>query len=103
MNILMKYDFPGNVRELENIIQRAVALADGPSIKREHLPPELIEREIKELIGDDSLLLPLEEMERLHIIKVLRKTGFNKKMASQILNIPRTTLWRRMKKFGIDK
>ena len=103
LNILMKYDFPGNVRELENIIQRAVALTEELLIEKEHLPPELLEMENDGGVDDDSLLLPLEEIERLHILKVLKKTGFNKKKASKILNIPRTTLWRRMKKFGIDQ
>ncbi|WP_244155295.1 sigma-54-dependent transcriptional regulator [Dissulfuribacter thermophilus] len=103
LNILLKYDFPGNVRELENIIQRAVALAEGSQIKREHLPGDLLGKEVEELLDDDGLLLPLEEVEKLHIIRVLRKTGFNKKLASKILNIPRTTLWRRMKKFGIKE
>lgn len=103
LNILLKYDFPGNVRELENIIQRAVALAEGAQIKREHLPGDLLVREVEELLDDEGLLLPLEEVEKLHIIRVLRKTGFNKKLASKILNIPRTTLWRRMKKFGIKE
>ncbi len=102
LNILMKYDFPGNVRELENIIQRAVALTEELFIEKKHLPPELLEIENEGLVDDDSLLLPLEEVEKLHILKVLKKTGFNKKKASKILNIPRTTLWRRMKKFGID-
>ena len=101
LNILMKYDFPGNVRELENIIQRAIALADDTQIGIEHLPNELIQKRAVTMVDEDPSLLPLEEVERLHILKVLKETGYNKKLASKILNIPRTTLWRRMKKFGI--
>ncbi len=101
LSLLMKYDFPGNVRELENIIQRAIALADDKQIGVEHLPDELSHMESENGDMKNQPLLPLEEVERLHILKVLKETGYNKKLASKILNIPRTTLWRRMKKFQI--
>jgi len=99
MDILMRYDFPGNVRELENIVQRAVALAEGDIIGVEDLPSDLRELEFDTIDGEG--LLSLEEMEKQHISTVLRKVGYNKTLACKILDLPRTTLWRKMKKYGL--
>ncbi|WP_022660222.1 sigma-54-dependent transcriptional regulator [Paucidesulfovibrio longus] len=99
MEVLMHYNYPGNVRELENIVQRAVALAEGESIGINELPPDLLNLAFSTFGG--SGMLPLEEMERRHIQRVLEATGYNKNLASHILGLPRTTLWRRIKKFGI--
>ncbi len=99
MTILMGYNFPGNVRELENIIQRAVALAEGEVIAVTDLPADLQELEFSTLEGEG--LLSLAEMEKRHIERVLKMTAYNTSLTSNILNIPRTTLWRRMKRFGL--
>ncbi len=99
--LLFHYDYPGNVRELENIIQRAVALADGEEIKIGDLPARL-QRLATEGLGTGELLT-LEELEKRHIRKVLEATGYNRNQASRILGIPRTTLWRRMKRYGLDR
>ncbi len=99
LETLMHYDYPGNVRELENIIQRAVALAEGEVIRTRDLPSDLQRLEFKSMEGEG--LLSLEEVEREYIEKVLKKTGFNKSLASKILNLPRTTLWRKMRKYGL--
>jgi len=100
MEILTQYNYPGNVRELENIIQRAVALADGDTIGMRELPPDLLNLSFSNLgaLG----LLPLEEVERRHIQHVMEAAGNNKGVACSILGIPRTTLWRRLKKYGLD-
>jgi len=99
LEILMHYNYPGNVRELENIIQRSVALAEREVIRIEDLPQDLQKLEFNTFKGEG--LLTLEEIEKHHIVKVLDKTGYNKDLSSKILNLPRTTLWRKMKKYGL--
>jgi transcriptional regulator with PAS, ATPase and Fis domain len=99
LEILMHYNFPGNVRELENIIQRSVALAETDVIRIDDLPQDLQKLEFNTLEGEG--LQALEEVEKHHIAKVLDKTGYNKNLSSKILNLPRTTLWRKMKKYGL--
>ncbi len=99
LEILMRYNFPGNVRELENIIQRSVALAESDVIRILDLPQDLQKFEFNTFEGEG--LMALEEVEKQHIAKVLDKTGYNKNLSSKILNLPRTTLWRKMKKFGL--
>ncbi|MBW1982585.1 MAG: sigma-54-dependent Fis family transcriptional regulator [Deltaproteobacteria bacterium] len=99
MEILLSYGYPGNVRELENIIERAVALAEGDVVRVEDLPPDLQKLEFLSLKGED--LLPLAEIEKRHIAKVLERTGWNRSLTCEILNLPRTTLWRKMKKYGL--
>jgi len=99
LEILMHYNFPGNVRELENIIQRSVALAESDVIRIVDLPQDLQKLEFNTFKGEG--LLALEEVEKHHIAKVLDKTDYNKNLSSKILNLPRTTLWRKMKKYGL--
>ena len=99
LQILTGYSYPGNVRELENIIERAVALTDGEEIVPQDLPKDLEQLEFNTLEGDG--LPSLAEMERRYIMRVLDSTGYNKGITAQILNIPRTTLWRKIKQYGL--
>ena len=100
LEILIGYPFPGNVRELENIIERAVALCDGDEITVRDLPSDLRELSMSHL--QPKSLPTLEEMEKKHIREVLIKSGHKKQLAADILAIPRTTLWRKMKRYGLD-
>ena len=85
--ILNRYDWPGNIRELENIIQRAIIMCDG-TIEVEHLPNSL-----KFNINfPEEELLPLKEMEKRYIQKVLNATDNNKTKAAEILGIDRKTI-----------
>jgi two-component system response regulator AtoC len=95
--ILAQYAFPGNIRELENMIARAVALADGTEIQVADLPPFLTGSQSPY----DSRLQSLEEMERVHIAKVLQTVGGHRDKAAAILGITRSTLWRKLKKYGL--
>ena len=96
-DMLAQYEFPGNIRELENIIARAVALADGTEIQVEDLPPFLTGLPST----PDTGLQSLKEMERAHIEKVLRSVGGHRDKAASILGITRSTLWRKINKFGL--
>ncbi|MEJ2314581.1 MAG: sigma-54 dependent transcriptional regulator [Nitrospirota bacterium] len=103
MDVLMNYDFPGNVRELENIIERGVALSNGPSIELAHLPEDLKALNVRTFRRKDERLPTLEEQEIAYIKWVLKETGGNKTQAAQMLGIDRVSLWRKMKKFGLDE
>ncbi|WP_243360202.1 sigma-54-dependent transcriptional regulator [Fundidesulfovibrio terrae] len=100
LQILMNYNFPGNVRELENIIERAVALCEGEAVTVADLPQDLRQMDFDSVEGER--LQSLEEVERRHIARVLTRTGRNKGLAAQILDIPRTTLWRKLKQFKLE-
>ena len=97
--ILLSYDYPGNVRELENLLERAVALAEGETLSVDDLPPD-----IRESAGAASETFgTLEDREREYIRKVLRHTRFNVGETARILDLPRTTLWRKMKKYNLSR
>ena len=98
-NCLKDYAFPGNVRELANIMERAVVLAEGcEQIELAHLPEDL--REAAQSLtdtGEEGAMDTLEAVERRHIIKVLEYTGDNKTTAAKILGINRASLWRKLR------
>jgi DNA-binding NtrC family response regulator len=99
MTLLMKYHWPGNVRELEHALQRAVILAQGPTITVRELPPE-VRLGTPDRSPNDSL--DLEEHERKAIGRALERFGGNRRRAAEALNISTVTLWRRMKRYGLD-
>ncbi len=103
MSLLQSYSWPGNIRELEHAIERAVAMTNTTVLFPEDFPPEMA-RGLETLSeGDDSLSKPsLEDLEKTHILRILRETHFNKSRASEILGIDRATLYRKAQKYGID-
>ncbi len=103
ISILMNYDFPGNVRELENIIERGVALSNGNVIEVAHLPQDLKELSIRTFRKKEGKIPSLEEQEEAYIKWVLKEVGGNKTLASQVLGIDRVSLWRKLKRYGLGE
>ena len=95
--LLTPYAFPGNVRELENLIERGVALAGGERIELAHLPNELRDLSIAKLSRRDGRLPTLQERELEYIQWVLDEVGGNQTAAAQVLGINRSSLWRKLK------
>jgi transcriptional regulator with PAS, ATPase and Fis domain len=98
LEILIQYAWPGNVRELEHTIERAVILTPHPIILPEDLPRKIFEeaKGAEMLFPEESL--PLKEVEKRYVLKVLQETKGNKKKAAEILGIDRTTLYRILEK-----
>ncbi len=96
--ILLQYSWPGNVRELEHTVERAVIFSTQPIILPEDLPKKMFE-EMRETVALPlEKLLPLKEIEKRYVLQVLEETKGNKKKASEILGIDRTTLYRILEK-----
>ncbi len=102
ISTFMSYDFPGNVRELEHIIERAVILADGNTIELKHLPRRFHQADSPPLDATRTFMT-LAEMEKKYILEVLEATGGNKSKTTELLGISRTALWRKLKQFKEDK
>ena len=105
MLILQNYSWPGNIRELEHAIERAVAMTNTAVLFPEDFPSELFRGGIGvagEVESGSSVRSSLEDMEKTHIVKVLQDVHFNKSKASDILGIDRATLYRKAQKYGID-
>jgi DNA-binding NtrC family response regulator len=101
IDALTGYTWPGNVRELENVIERAVALCSDDELRADDLPA--FERK-PETPATAAARLPesLPTLERRHIIETLERVGWNRRRAAALLQISTTTLWRRLKSFGIE-
>ena len=95
--LLRNYDWPGNVRQLRNVIERAVALAAGQRIQPSDLPFQDFEPDFMKNLGVNENLPTLEELEQRYIRNILEKVQGNQKAAAQILGISQTTLWRKLK------
>ena len=103
MKILVEYAYPGNVRELENIIERAVALCTGSSVEPGHLPPDLTMQMVRISRPGAQELVPLRENEKRYILWVLDKMGGNRSKAADLLGIDRASLWRKLKRYGVEE
>jgi len=104
MKVLSRYHWPGNIRELQNVIERALIVCQGPEIQPVHLPRELLNNMEESPVPILSLPengLSLEELEKHLIIKALEKHNFNQTKAAKYLGISRPTLLYRIQKYGI--
>ena len=100
MELLQNYSFPGNIRELRNIMERAIIICTGNELLPEHFlilsytsKPDKIE---------NMSTFNLDELEKNTIIKALAKTNNNKSEAAKLLNIEWNALYRRLQKYGIE-
>ena len=103
LDLLIRYDWPGNIRELENCIERAVIVARGEMITPADLPPQIQALSMGK--ENQGILFPsgisLQEMEKALILKTLEDTGGNRSRAAEILGINRRTLQIKLKEYGI--
>jgi transcriptional regulator with PAS, ATPase and Fis domain len=101
--LLAEHDFPGNVRELQNVIEFGLILSGGKPVRPEHIADRLApppEEHQAPVIPDGGV--SLEEVEKSYLAEVLRKTGGNQSKAARLLGISRATLLYRMKKHGLE-
>ncbi len=100
MSLLVGYEWPGNIRELEHVIERAVALTTHSIVRAEDLPPKCVEGATTPDVPASAL--SLRGVVTRHVRRVLREARWNKKLAAQLLGIHRRTLYRLTKRYGIS-
>ncbi|MDD5224863.1 MAG: sigma-54-dependent Fis family transcriptional regulator [bacterium] len=98
---LLRYDWPGNVRELENVMERAVALARVTRTELEDLPEEV--RQAIAIPNGSGLVKALDDVEKEYIMSVLDRNGGNQARTAEQLGIGTATLYRKLKKYGVDR
>jgi transcriptional regulator with PAS, ATPase and Fis domain len=100
---LLRYPWPGNVRELENVMERTAILSSGEVMDRGDLPAHIAAG----IVVGAAPSLPTEqglaEVERVHILQTLERVGWNHSRAAEVLRIGRTTLWRKLKEYGLTR
>jgi len=99
--LLSEHDFPGNVRELQNVIESGLILSQGRTLRAEHIADRLMSLSDVSDRSDASVIAPLDTVERDHLEAALKKTGGNQSQAARLLGISRATLIYRMKKHGL--
>jgi len=100
---LLRYDWPGNIRELANSMERAVALTRFSELTVDDLPEKLRDYRVNRNVLDAvPEMVSLEEVERLHIERVLKSVDGNKSKAASILGVDRRTLYRKVERYGIE-
>ena len=104
MDLLMKHDWAGNVRELENVMERALILDESGTIEPEDLPDKIrFGQSQRGSLIIDSPTMTLEELEKEYILKVLNYTHWQKKKASEVLGINASTLYRKLIAYGVER
>lgn len=101
MEIICRYPWPGNVRELQNAMEYAFVICKGEVIEPEHLPPKVVSRRVSgSTPHSDWSPYAFSEKERL--LEALRETKWNQSEAARLLGVSRVTVWKRMKKYGLN-
>jgi transcriptional regulator with PAS, ATPase and Fis domain len=104
METLLNYNYPGNVRELENILEHALIICQDDTIERKHLPL-FLQRGISRLGSTQDSVEDLTRIslndERHRILETLRRYGWHRGNTARELNMNRSTLWRKMKKYDL--
>ncbi|MFC2173545.1 sigma-54 interaction domain-containing protein [Acidobacteriota bacterium] len=103
MSALMAYSFPGNVREIENAIEHAFVVCVSDTIQFEDLPDHIIEEDSKKTEVTRRSIKPLETAEAAAIREALKRHKGSRKLTALELGVSRNTLWRKIKKYGIEK
>jgi DNA-binding NtrC family response regulator len=119
LRVMTEYDWPGNVRELENAIERACALSSGPVLHMGDLPTQLQNFRLQQgptvhsdegqpvwtegVRADDGEIVSIAEMEKHAILGTIRQLKGDKLMAAKLLGIGKTTLYRKLKEYGITE
>jgi two-component system response regulator HydG len=98
MEIFLRHSWPGNVRELENVIDHAIIIAKQDRILPKDLPQSLLQRPLPQ-----QEFTTLHDYEKNLILKALQETNWNKHKAAKRLNINRSTLYGKMKRYGLEK
>jgi len=103
IQVFHSYSWPGNIREMKNVIKRAVLLCTEDEINEDHLPSEILYQpdSLKQATSGD-LRKQTEYQEREIILSTLEKTRYNKSKAAELLSIDRKTLYNKMKQYGIE-
>jgi two-component system response regulator HydG len=106
MEMLLAYDWPGNVRELENSIERALAMSTGPGLHVADLPSQVrYARDAAvaaaEAAAEQGKILPIAELEKRAILSTLEQLNGDKLLAARMLGIGKTTLYRKLKEYGV--
>jgi len=102
LRFLMRYDFPGNIRELQNIIEHAFVLCKGSIIELEHLPREVLEKKEQLLKESPAPYKGLQEAEAQLIRETLKRYNGHRGKTAQALGIAKSTLWRKIRRYGIE-
>ncbi|MEJ5357334.1 MAG: sigma 54-interacting transcriptional regulator [Desulfobacterales bacterium] len=100
LHLLLNYRYPGNIRELENILEHALILCPEGVLRRRHLPEYLLERKAPPL-EEGPAVQHGRNAERGRILAALRRSGGNKAQAARLLGMDRSTLWRKLRRLGI--